>query len=370
MLVSKSDFTGLDGVVHLVAGGETPLLKRHSAAFEQFAIDKALGLPGRERFEQVRGRVQIRLADMRGMQPGDFAFVGNSSEGIAQVLSAINWQPGDSVVVAENEFPSGPYALARLRTLGVELRLVAPHNNYVEVDDIIAACDASTRLVYASHVSYLTGQRLDVARLANGIHERGAALLLDATHALGVVPVPGELCDFVVCSGYKWLLATHIGILAWNRRRQAQFTPRGVGWRSGTHPAQPQDIYQLHPDATRAELGNPNHLDLYILESALNYLHEVGIERITTYVLKLGGELRKALIELNLPVTTPEPAAERAGNICFLHPRSERVSELGLSQGMQLWGGDGRVRLSVHLYVTPEDIGQLVAVLPWILTNA
>jgi cysteine desulfurase / selenocysteine lyase len=370
MQIAKSDFIGLEGVIHLVAGGETPMLKRHAEAFAQFAADKACGIAGRERFEATRERVRVRLADMLGMQPGDLALLGNSSEAIAQVISSINWKPGDSVVAGEHEFPSGPYALARLRALGVELRLVPTRNQYLEIDDLIAACDASTKLVYASHVSYLTGQRLDVPRLAAGVHQQGAALLLDATHALGVVPVPGEACDFVVCSGYKWLLASHIGILAWNRRRQPEFTPIGVGWRSGTQSDNPEDVYSLHTDATRAELGNPNHLDVYILESALEYLHGVGSEQITTHVLDLGGELRAALVALDLPVTTPEAAAERAGNICFLHPHAEQFSELGPKYGMQLWGGDGRVRLSVHLYVSHEDVLRLIALLPEILQDA
>jgi len=125
MLVPKSDFIGLEGIAHLAAGGETPLLQRHTAAMARFAADKAAGLAGRARFDATRERVRERLAGMLGMQPADFALLGSSSEGIAQVLSAIDWRPGDVVVTAENEFHSGLYALARLRALGVELRTVA-----------------------------------------------------------------------------------------------------------------------------------------------------------------------------------------------------------------------------------------------------
>ena len=68
-----------------------------------------------------------------------------------------------------------------------------------------------------SHVSYLTGQRVDLARCAEIARGVGAWLAVDATHGLGVAPVPGELCDFVVSSCYKWLLATHgVGIFAYN----------------------------------------------------------------------------------------------------------------------------------------------------------
>jgi cysteine desulfurase / selenocysteine lyase len=369
MLVPKRDFIGLEGIVHLAAGGETPLLARHLAAFERFAADKASGLAGRERFDQTHARVRAHLARMLGMQPTDIALLGSTSEGIAQVLSALDWHKGDTVVTAENEFPSGLYALARLRALGVELRTVATPSHYLDPDDLIAACDQRTRLVYLSHVSFRTGQRLDLERIAVGVHRAGALLLLDATHALGVVPMRGELCDFVVCSGYKWLLGTHLGILAWNRRRLPGFEPRGVGWRSASDAADPSAIYQLHADARRAELGNPNYLDVYILESALEYLAAVGQERISVYVLQLGGELRAALIGLGLEVTTPAASDERAGNICFLHPRAEQLARLAAERAIQIWGSDGRVRLSVHLYVTPEDVALLVAALPQLLAE-
>jgi cysteine desulfurase / selenocysteine lyase len=369
MLVPKTDFIGLENVVHLAAGGETPLLQQHIAAVARFAADKATGMLGRDRFDETRGRVRMHLARMLGMQPADFALLGSASEGIAQVLSAIDWQPGDIVVTAENEFQSGLYALARLRALGVELRTVATPGHYLSADDLIGACDHRTRLVYLSHVSFRTGQRLDLERIAAGVHGAGAQLLVDATHSLGVVPVPGEVCDFVVCSGYKWLLASHMGILGWNRRRQPTFEPRGVGWRSGSDSADPTAIYQLHADATRAELGNPNYLDVYILESALEYLAGVGQERISAYVLQLSGDLRAALARQGLPITTPVALDERAGNICFLHPHAEELARLAAERGIQIWGGDGRVRVSVHLYVTPEDVAVFVAALPQLLAE-
>jgi selenocysteine lyase/cysteine desulfurase len=306
---------------------------------------------------------------MLELHPDDIGLLGSASEGIAQVVSSFSWQPGDVVVTAATEFPSGLYALARLQQLGVELRVVQPRDWYLDVDDLIAACDGRTRLVITSHVSYLTGQRLDLQRLAAGVHGAGAALLVDATHALGVVPVPGRLCDFVVSSCYKWLLGTHMGILAWNRRAWPRFEPMGIGWRS----AEPDpdsalpERYLLHPDATRAELGNPNHMDVYVLDSALEYLHAVGLERICAYVLALGRELRAGLADLGLPLITPALAEERAGNICFLHPQAEALARLAAPRGILIWGGDGRVRSSVHLYVTQDDIAAYLAALPGLL---
>jgi cysteine desulfurase / selenocysteine lyase len=363
MLAPKSDFIGLEGVAHLAAGGETPMLRRHLEAAARFAADKGGGMAGRERFWGVRERACARLGALLGLDPGDIALLGSASQGIGQVVSSFAWRPGDSVVVGETEFPSGVFGLARLRALGVEVRVVPARDWRLDVEELVAACDGSTRLVYASHVSYLTGQRLDLERLSAGVHRAGAALLLDATHSLGVMPVPGHLADFVVSSCYKWLLATHMGVLAWNRRARADFMPLGVGWRSGG-AGESLSEYRLHADAARAEVGNPNHLDVYILESALDYLHALGPERVAAHALGWGGLLRERLARLGLPVITPEPEAERAGNVCVAHADGEAAAARAAERGVLLWGGEGRLRLSVHCYVTPEDIERALDVLP------
>ena len=363
MLAPKTDFIGIEGVAHLAAGGETPMLRRHLDAAARFAEHKAGGMAGRDHFFAARERACTHLAAMLGLDAADFALLGSSSQGITQVVSSFDWQPGDSVVVGDIEFPSGLFGLARLRDLGVDVRVVAARDWYLDVEDLIAACDTSTRLVYASHVSYLTGQRLDLARLSAGVHAVGAALLVDATHGLGVVQVPGQYADFVVSSCYKWLLASHMGILAWNRRVRPAFTPLGVGWRSASAGPTPGS-YHLHPDAIRAEAGNPNHLDVYMLDGALDYLAALGIDRIEAYILEQGRILRDGLLRHGLAVITPATAHERAGNICIAHPDGESVARRAAAQGLLIWGGDGRIRLSVHCYVTPEDIALALDLLP------
>ena len=42
----RSDFIGIENIIHLATGGEPPLLARHRGAFEKFARDKAAGMSG------------------------------------------------------------------------------------------------------------------------------------------------------------------------------------------------------------------------------------------------------------------------------------------------------------------------------------
>ena len=369
MLAPKSDFIGLDGIVHLATGGEPPLLKAQREAFEAFARDKASGLRGYEAHWAIGDEVRGRLAAMTGLVADDIALVGSASAGIASVLSSFAWRDGDNVVTSSLEYASGRYAFARLKGLGVEMRLAEPAGWRIEVDGLIAACDERTRIVYVSQVSYLTGQALDIAALCAALRPRGIALLVDVSHALGVVPVDGRLADFMVCAGYKWLLGTHTGILAWNRSSWPDFEPLQIGWSSAS-AGPTAGTYALKQSAGRAEAGNPNHLDVYLLHTSLAYLADIGIARIADHARTLGGTLRSALAEHGLDVTTPAEPEARAGNICFRHPAAERLMQLAADDDILVWADTGRVRVSVHLFVDADDIARFLDRLPEYLRTA
>ncbi|MFQ5567649.1 MAG: aminotransferase class V-fold PLP-dependent enzyme, partial [Paracoccaceae bacterium] len=200
----KNDFIGLQGKVHLASGGEPPLLKAHREAFERFAADKAAGYSGYWRHWEVIDEARARIARWTGLEPGDIALLGNASEAIMRVVSSFEWRAGDNVVVPELDYASGRYALASLKRQGVELRLVAAEGWSLPAGRLLAACDARTRLVYISQVNALTGQHADMAAISAGLRDTPTALMVDASHALGAVPVRGDLADFTVSCCYKF----------------------------------------------------------------------------------------------------------------------------------------------------------------------
>ena len=356
VLAPKTDFIGLDEeVVHLATGGQPLLLKSHRQAFEQFCEDKSRGMAGYDNHWNVGDTARAHLSTLTGLPAGDHAFVGNASEGIARVVSAIDFRAGDNVVVADKEYASGRFALLRLKGLGVEVRLVEAERWFIDPDQLLDACDDNTRLMYVSQVTSLTGQRFDIERMSSALEGRRVTLLVDASHALGVIPVNGCAADFTVSSCYKFLCATHMGILAWNKEKQPQFQPGAVGWASASDTDNGRS-YALHDDASRAQLGNPNHLDVYLLEASLRYLRGFGIARISDHVLTLAGRLHDGCKALGLPLVTPAEAANRAGNIAFEAVNDADIVSGAAANSILLWAGDGRVRASVHLFNTESDI--------------
>jgi selenocysteine lyase/cysteine desulfurase len=111
--------SGLEGVHHLAAGGETPFLTHHVAAVAQFAADKAGGMPGHERFFVAREQVCRMLAQLLNVDATDIALLGSSSAGMIQVVSVYDWRSGDEVVTVDDEYPSGRYLFTWLARYGV-----------------------------------------------------------------------------------------------------------------------------------------------------------------------------------------------------------------------------------------------------------
>jgi len=371
MLLDKSLFSGLESAVHLCVGGEAPMLHSHKQAFEQFMHDKAQGEIARQLIGEKLETTRIQCANLLDVAAPDITFTSSASEGINIAAYGLDWKVGDNVVIADVEFGSGKYPWTKLQGSGVEVK-IAKHNNWqVSLEDIDALIDSNTKLVVISHVNMFTGQRVDLAQLSDLVHRKGAALLLDATHAVGVVPVNAKLADIVVSSCYKWLLATHgTAIFYWNRETLPELDPPFLGWNSAAAAGgwkQPLEL-TLHDHAHRFMPGNPSYLSIYLLHNALTHLLPLGQKAVEQHALDLTERLYQGLTSLDLErlgvtLMTSGVRSERGGNICLMSDKVDQLAEELKRRGVLIWGtvgSDPRLRISAHVYNDALDIDTCV----------
>ena len=62
-------------------------------------------------------------------------------------------------------------------------------------------------------------------------------------------------------------------------------------------------------------------------------------------------------------VMTPQERARRAGNIAVACDDAVTVRDALIEQNVHVWGGDGRVRGSLHLYNDSADVAAYLAAL-------
>ena len=363
-LAPKNDFIGLEGTVHLAAGGEPPQLKTVKKALDRFVTDKSHGSRGRARFFDVSREARERLAEIMQVPPSDIGFLGSCSDAINLVCWSLPWEKGDNVVVNDLDYPSMIYPFARLESrYGVEVRVVKSRNFDLSTSDFAEAIDSHTRLVPVSHVSYLTGLRHDIHAIAEVAHRSGAAVLTDISHSLGIVPLDLSGIDFAVTCTYKWLLGIHgLGIFYWNRRLQPNFEPLFIGEASvREHPpiTDPTRITP-RPDARSVTVGNEGWVSLYALVNGLNYLQSLGSEGVYEHVIGLTGLVRGRLEELGFNVITPADPGRHAGNVAFLCEGWQELWDRLTEARILAWGGQGRIRVSPFVYNDEQDVEALV----------
>jgi cysteine desulfurase/selenocysteine lyase len=358
-LVAKDHFIGLDRCTWLYSGAESPPLRGHLEATETYLLDRSEGSEGREKNARVEQLCKENIANLLNGRAENLALLSNASEVISRIAQSLGLKDGDNVVINTLEFPSGVLPWLALRQRGVQVRVV-PHEDWeVRVEDILDRVDDDTKLVMTSHVSFVSGARIDYKMLHQRLTETRALLLLDVTQSLGVVPVDMNHTDLLVSSSYKWLLSPHgVGILGINPARISGFSLSSIGWRSVEDlfgPARFEE-FRLHADARRFEMGFPSYLTVYAMKFSTDLLLDTGIENIQRHVLSLGGTLIEELERCGYEVMTPAEPDRRAGNISVVHPDGEAVAESLNRQGIYVWGGDNRVRASVHLFNDQQDV--------------
>lgn len=358
-LVPRSEFLGLDGVHHLYTAAEGPLFRSSADAMAAYARQKARAEAGRAHHDAIARSCKDDLARLLNVDAGDIAYVASASEGINAVCGAIGLRPGDNVVINDLEFPSVALPWLRLRSHGIEVRVVRHEGWDIPADALLAAVDKDTRLVALSHVSYVNGLRHDIEEISAALREAGTLLLLDATQSLGVLPVPAAAADFVVSSTYKWLLGTHgLGILYWNRSRVPDLEPPAIGWYSidSAFTEDRYNTYTLRPDAGRFEIGYVNFPAIYPLSQSVPRLLEIGSDRLASHALHLGDRLIDGLTDLGVELMSPRDPARRGASVSFAHPDASRIGQALADRQIHVWAGDGRVRASTHLFNDEDDV--------------
>jgi selenocysteine lyase/cysteine desulfurase len=322
--------------------------------------EKSRGALGLEHYFQTQLDTERAIARLLGTDTEDVVLLANASEPLNLLANSIDWRAGDRVLVTDLEFPSGVLPWLRMKPLGVEVEVLPTERGVVELAEFQSRITERTRVVMVSQVSYKSGTQIPFLRdLGEVTHRAGGILCVDATQALGRVPVSVRGVDFLVASAYKWLLGTHgLGVVYFAPALRKRLLPQTIGWWSV------QDLFSPHRferfsrrDGARSwQPGMPNFPAIYALKAGVEYLLHLGVERIDQELRPLMNELRHGLQDLGANLLTPCDPKYASGIVSFANEQAEAVGAALAQAGVLVWVGDGRVRASVHLYNDRADI--------------
>ncbi len=315
--------------------------------------------------ETLRGRA----ARLMGAEPEEIGLVRSTTEGVNFVAEGFPWRPGDNVVTLADEFPTNQYAWLHQADRGVETRRVPAGPKGVDPEQIANFCDDRTRVVAISWVSYCTGRRYDLDRLAEIAHRHGALLFVDGIQGLGVLPldVRHTPIDFLSADGHKWLLGPEgAGIFYIRREHLRRLRPIGLGWNSvvGAHDFSRIEL-NLKDSASRYEGGSQNMAGMIALSESVALLLRLGTQAIASRIDQISELACRRLEETGARILSDRHPNCRSGIVVFEIPGCDPavLREHCLRQNVVLSCRSGRLRISVHAYNNAEDVERLVAVL-------
>jgi selenocysteine lyase/cysteine desulfurase len=360
----KTEFPFTAERAYLDTAAEGLLPETAKQAVMSYLNLKQCGSAERPDFYSVEARVTEAAAKLLGATPDSIALLSSSSEGINHLANSIDWRPGDEVVTSELEFPSGVLPWLNLENKGVRLSIVPSDRGALRREDFESAITERTRLICVSYVSYLNGTRLPfLPELAKAAQRVGALLLVDATQGLGRVPLDLDGIDYLVCSSYKWLMGIHgVGFAYLGPRLRETFRPSAAGWYAAREIFTPYrfERFNFKESAARMQPGMPNFAALYGLEQSLGLLARETTEERYARLEPLMDELYTGISKRGYHLLTPAGREFRSGIVSFTYSDPKTGGEALRQQGVLVWAGDRRVRVSVHIYNDEGDIGRFL----------
>ena len=339
------------------------------------------------------GPVRESAARLLGCQSSEVAFVSNTTSGLSIIAESFPWQPGDNVVLASSEFPANRNSWRCLIPRGVEVRIVEsePGSDVCEIDKLIAATDARTRIVTVSWVGFITGWRQDLDALAAACHQRGILLCVDAIQGLGIVPLDLSRTpvDFLAADGHKWMLGPEgAGLLFIRQEHLERLRPIGIGPNSiafsGSYlgdltdytfdrtnsstsfrVARPLHSREMWSAARRFEGGTANAGGILALGASLDLLLSFGIDAIWSRLCEVNDQLRQLLKSSGFAVRSSALTDRRSGIVsCEVSDdERKRIQATARAGGVILNFREGLMRFSPHVYTNEADLERLWAVL-------
>jgi len=294
--------------------------------------------------------------------PEEIAFVKNTSHGLSLVAEGIEWQPGDEVIISDQEFPANVYPWLNLKKKGVKVVTIRSKNSRLEIDQINNALTPRTKLISLSSVEYATGFRNNLTSIGQLCQKHRILFCVDGIQSLGSIPmdVKRHKIDFLAADGHKWLVAPEgAGIFYCRKSRLKKLKLTLVGWNTVQNASNYHKInFRPKNTSQRFEEGSHNLIGIHALAASIKLLRSIGIERINQWNLYLTDILLEGLKDRGNKILSSTLQEYRSSIISFTTGSKIKdklmFNHLIKNKVILSLRGKG-LRLSPHLFNTPLE---------------
>ena len=365
----------------VVIEAESDFYRNHNAAAHRGAHQ--LAEEATEAIEAARSKVATFL----GGAVDEIVFTKHSTEalnllaysiGNSPVGNRFHLKPGDEIVISEMEHHANliPWQQLAKRTGAVLKWFEVNKDGRLDLSNIEGVITARTKIVALTHQSNVLGTIIPLSELVKRAHDVGAVFILDACQSVPHMPVNvADLdIDFLVFSGHKAVGPTGVGVLWGRANLLAELPPFLFGGSMIESVTMTEATWA--PAPRKFEPGVPNMAQIVGLGVALDYLTNIGMEKIHNHEIALTEYAISKLVEIEeLRIIGPTDMKLRGGAVSFtlgaIHPHDlgQFLDNSGIAVRTghhcawpltRKMGVAATTRASFYLYNALEDIDALV----------
>ncbi len=290
-------------------------------------------------------------AALLGAGPGETVVCDNVTVNTYKVLrAAVSMRPDRGTVVAHRgDFPTDRYVAAEVaRTRGGHAAWIGPLVSGTAPTEPLTAPEVASVLhddvavVLLSAVDYRSAAIADLVGITRAVHDVGALMVWDCSHAAGAIPLDLHAvdADFAVGCSYKYLNGGP-GAPAWiwaaPRHHDVMANPI-PGWMGHADVFAMAPAYEPAPGVRRFLTGTPSAIALAAVDEGVALLAEAGVpamraksSALTSYAVDLSDAL---LADLGVGLASPRDPAWRAGHVTLVHPDAVALTEALIARGV------------------------------------
>ena len=316
-------------------------------------------------------------------RPENLAFVPNATVAMNIVAENTQLEPGDEVLLNDHEYGAviriwGAYC-KRVGAKTVLARLPLGESTAPDrVEALFSRVTARTRMIVISQVTSPTALILPVEEVCRRAKPLGIPVCIDGPHAVAMLPLKLDAlgCDYYCASLHKWLAAPFgSGFLYSSPKHKSGLKPAIISWGRSLSGRESRWVDEFHWS------GTSDPAAYLAVPEAIRFLQSVGLDRFRDQCHTLVRYAGQRLTEQcgAIPLATD---GEYGTMLTLELPQLKRVeqqpgtppplqlrlaTEFGIEIPIVEWQDRMHIRVSCHLYNSPQQIDRLVEVLARLL---
>ena len=278
----------------------------------------------------------------------------------------------DEILISELEHHSNivPWQMMCEKN-GAKLKVIPlKDNGELNYESFLKKLSNKTKVVFVNHVSNALGTINPIKKIISESHKQGAAVLIDGAQASSHLKADLQDLDvdFYTTSAHKLCGPTGIGMLYGKKEWLEKLPPYQGGGEMISEVTFEKTTYAELPN--KFEAGTPNIVGAIGFGNALDYLNEVGFEKIESYeteLLDYATARLKSIPNLKIYGEAKNKTSVISFNIGKLHSYdlgtildkygiAVRTGQHCAQPVMDFFGISGTVRASFSFYNTKEEI--------------